>query len=792
MGVIKDILRTMDYGPSPESSEHVGVWLEEHKAGFGHFINGVFTKPGDLFEVFNPATGERIARATQGSPADIDAAVAAARKAQPKWAALSGFERSKHLYALARHVQKRERFLSVLETIDNGKPIRESRDIDIPLVARHFYHHAGWASLIDSEFPGTKPVGVCGQIIPWNFPLLMLAWKIAPALAAGNTLVLKPAEFTPLTALAFAAICAETGLPAGVVNIVTGDGATGAALVAHPGVDKIAFTGSTEVGRAIRKATAGTGKKLSLELGGKSPFVVFEDADLDSAVEGLVDAIWLNQGQVCCAGSRLLVAESVAEPLYAKLRARMANLRIGDPLDKSTDVGAIVAPVQLERIRRLMREGEREGLEFFRANDSLPDRGCFYPPTLVTGVEPASVLAREEIFGPVLVATTFRTPHEAVALANNTRYGLAASVWTENVNRAFEVAARIKAGVVWINSTNMFDAASGFGGYRESGFGREGGREGLSEYRIADEPRPKPNSTRPARLAASPGFAPTRKAADADIDRTAKLHIGGKQARPDSGHSYAVLDAAGREVGRAGLGNRKDIRNAVEAAAKASSWGAATAHNRGQVLYYVAENLAAREDEFARRLSAVTGASARAAKAEVEASIRRAFVYAGYADKFDGAVHATRSRFVTIAMNEPWGVMGIVCPNEAPLLAFVSLVMPAIAMGNCVVIAPSANHPLSATDFYSVLDTSDVPAGVVNIVTGEANVLAKTLAEHDGVDALWYVGDTDGAAEVEALSAGNLKATWTCGAAIDWAKAEGREFLRRATQVKNIWTPYGE
>jgi aldehyde dehydrogenase (NAD+) len=792
MGVIKDILRTMDYGPSPESSEHVGVWLEEHKAGFGHFINGVFTKPGDLFEVFNPATGERIARATQGSPADIDAAVAAARKAQPKWAALSGFERSKHLYALARHVQKRERFLSVLETIDNGKPIRESRDIDIPLVARHFYHHAGWASLIDSEFPGTKPVGVCGQIIPWNFPLLMLAWKIAPALAAGNTLVLKPAEFTPLTALAFAAICAETGLPAGVVNIVTGDGATGAALVAHPGVDKIAFTGSTEVGRAIRKATAGTGKKLSLELGGKSPFVVFEDADLDSAVEGLVDAIWLNQGQVCCAGSRLLVAESVAEPLYAKLRARMANLRIGDPLDKSTDVGAIVAPVQLERIRRLMREGEREGLEFFRANDSLPDRGCFYPPTLVTGVEPASVLAREEIFGPVLVATTFRTPHEAVALANNTRYGLAASVWTENVNRAFEVAARIKAGVVWINSTNMFDAASGFGGYRESGFGREGGREGLSEYRIADEPRPKPNSTRPARLAASPGFAPTRKAADADIDRTAKLHIGGKQARPDSGHSYAVLDAAGREVGLAGLGNRKDIRNAVEAAAKASSWGAATAHNRGQVLYYVAENLAAREDEFARRLSAVTGASARAAKAEVEASIRRAFVYAGYADKFDGAVHATRSRFVTIAMNEPWGVMGIVCPNEAPLLAFVSLVMPAIAMGNCVVIAPSANHPLSATDFYSVLDTSDVPAGVVNIVTGEANVLAKTLAEHDGVDALWYVGDTDGAAEVEALSAGNLKATWTCGAAIDWAKAEGREFLRRATQVKNIWTPYGE
>jgi aldehyde dehydrogenase (NAD+) len=792
MGVIEDILRTMDYGPAPEGSENVRAWLEDHKAGFGHFINGAFLKPGDLFDVFNPATGERIARVTQGSAADIDAAVAAARRALPKWAGLSGFERSKHLYALARHVQKRERFLSVLETIDNGKPIRESRDIDIPLVARHFYHHAGWASLVDSEFPGTSPVGVCGQIIPWNFPLLMLAWKIAPALAAGNTVVLKPAEFTPLTALAFAAVCVEIGLPHGVVNIVTGDGATGAALVAHAGVDKIAFTGSTEVGRAIRKATAGSGKKLTLELGGKSPFVVFEDADLDSAVEGVVDAIWFNQGEVCCAGSRLLVAESVAEALYAKLRARMANLRVGDPLDKSTDVGAIVAPVQLERIRRLVREGELEGLEFFRADDSLPEHGCFYPPTLVTGVEPASVLAREEIFGPVLVAATFRTPDEALALANNTRYGLAASVWTENVNRALEVAARIKAGVVWINSTNMFDAASGFGGYRESGFGREGGREGLHEYRIADEARAKPNSARPPRLNASPGMTPARNVIDGGPDRTAKVYIGGKQTRPDSGYSYAVLDPAGREVGLAGLGNRKDIRNAVEAAGKASPWGAATAHNRAQVLYYIAENLAAREDEFTRRLSAMTGASARAAKLEVDASIRRAFVYAGYADKFDGAVHATRSRFVTIAMNEPWGVMGVVCPDEAPLLAFVSLVMPAIAMGNCIVAVPSASHPLSATDLYSVLDTSDVPAGVVNIVTGEANVLAKTLAEHDGVDAVWYVGDAEGAAQVESLSAGNLKATWTSSAAIDWGKAEGRAFLRRATQVKNIWTPYGE
>ncbi len=737
-----------------------------------------------------PRPARRIARATQGSPSDVDAAVAAARRAQSKWSALSGHERAKHLYALARHVQKRERFLSVLETIDNGKPIRESRDIDIPLVARHFYHHAGWASLIESEFPGTRPVGVCGQIIPWNFPLLMLAWKIAPALAAGNAVVLKPAEYTPLTALAFAEICVEAGLPPGVVNIVTGDGATGAALVAHADVDKIAFTGSTEVGRAIRKATAGTGKKLSLELGGKSPFIVFEDADLDSAVEGVVDAIWFNQGQVCCAGSRLLAAEGIADAIYAKLRARMAKLRVGDPLDKSTDVGAIVAPVQLERIEGLMREGAEEGLEFWRADDALPNRGCFYPPTLVTGVEPASVLAREEIFGPVLVATTFRTPDEAVALANNTRYGLAASVWTENVNRAFEVAARIKAGVVWINSTNQFDAASGFGGYRESGFGREGGREGMAEYRAVETRTGKPYVPRQAPLTASPGLNPSAEIGS--LDRTAKLYVGGKQARPDSGYSYAVLDPRGREVGLAGFGNRKDIRNAVEAASKATSWGAATAHNRAQVLYYVAENLSARADEFALRLRNTTGASVRVAKAEVEASIRRAFFYAGFADKFDGAVHATRSRFVTLAMNEPWGVMGIVCPDEAPLLAFVSLVTPAIAMGNCVVVVPSSLHPLSATDLYSVLDTSDVPAGVVNIVTGEANALAATLAEHDGVDALWYVGDPSGAAKVEALSAGNLKATWAASSAVDWSRAEGREFLRRATQVKNIWTPYGE
>jgi aldehyde dehydrogenase (NAD+) len=798
MGKIRDILRTMEYGPSPESNEHVLTWLQAHKNGFGHFINGAFVKPGALFEVANPATGKAIAKVTQGTAADIDAAVSAARKAFGSWSTTPGHIRARHLYALARHIQKRDRFLAVLESMDNGKPIRESRDLDIPLVARHFYHHAGWAELIETEFPGQKPVGVCGQIIPWNFPLLMLAWKIAPALAAGNTVVLKPAEFTPLTALAFAEICRDAGLPPGVVNIVTGDGAPGEALVAHSGVDKIAFTGSTEVGRLIRKATAGTGKKLSLELGGKSPFVVFEDADLDSAVEGIVDAIWFNQGQVCCAGSRLLVQEGVAERMYDKLRARMEHLRVGDPLDKSTDIGAIVAPVQLQRIARLVDEGARNGATVWRPNSPLPTQGCFYPPTLITDVEPASTLAEVEIFGPVLVAMTFRTPDEAVALANNTRYGLAASVWSENINRSLEIAAQIKAGVIWINSTNLFDAAAGFGGYRESGFGREGGREGLGEYLADASPKNKParSETSPSILSALPGHKVSESDDPVGIDRTAKLYIGGKQARPDSGYSYSVLDMRGKAVGVASLGNRKDIRNAVEAASKAVSWGAATGHNRAQVLYYVAENINARAAEFAARLAAMTGGAPSKARAEVETAIRRTFFYAGFADKFDGAVHSTRSRHITLAMNEPWGVLGIACPDDAPLLALVSMIMPAIAMGNRVVVVPSPIYPLAATDLYQVLDTSDVPAGVVNIVTGERDVLAKTLAQHEGVDALWYCGTPTGAKMVEAESISNLKSTWVeAGSARDWSldsQSQGRAFLRRATQVKNIWAPYGE
>ena len=799
---VKEIFNTMDYGPAPESADAAYEWLGRHKGRLELFIGGKFVKArsNERFDTLNPATKETLASIAQAGEKDVDAAVTAARKAFPAWSGLSGHARARYLYALARQLQKHSRLFAVLETLDNGKPIRETRDLDIPLAVRHFYHHAGWAQLKDTELSGYESVGVCGQIIPWNFPVLMLAWKLAPALAMGNTVVLKPAEFTPLTALLFAEITQEVGLPPGVVNVVTGDGRTGELLVAHDGVDKLAFTGSTEVGKLIHKKSAGSGKKLSLELGGKSPFIVFEDADLDSVVEGVVDAIWFNQGQVCCAGSRLLVQEGVADTLVGKLRARMETLRVGDPLDKSVDMGAIVAEVQLTKIARLVEQGRLEGATCYQPSWSVPQTGFFFPPTLFMDAEPASTIAQVEIFGPVLVGSTFRTPAEAVEVANNTPYGLASSIWTENVNLALDIAPKIKAGVVWVNCTNQFDAAAGFGGYRESGFGREGGREGLFEYVKPTWEKGLPSYS--ADELGAPRLPDNLDVADdlnfglPAIDRTPKLYIGGKQARPDSGYSVRVLDAEGRLAGEVGEGNRKDVRNAVEAALKSSSWTKATVHTRAQVLYYLAENLSARSPEFEARLVQLTGVTRRKAEAEVLASVERLFYYAAYADKYDGQVHGVPARNVTLAMNEPLGVIGVVCPDDAPLLSFVSLVAPAVAMGNRVVALPSERYPLISTDLYQVLDTSDVPGGVINIVTGPRESLAKTLAQHDEVDGLWYVGSAEGSAMVERESVGNLKRTWVnYGKRRNWFDAEqgqGREYLRRATQVKNIWVPYGE
>ena len=780
---IREIFETMSYGPAPEGATEAMAWLDRHGRRFGHFVGGAFTGPGETFETRNPANGKVLADVSRGNEADVDAAVRAARKAFGPWSRRGGHERARVLYALARLLQKHARMFAVLETLDNGKPIRESRDIDLPLAARHFYYHAGLAQLLEGERPGMAPHGVCGQVIPWNFPLLMLAWKVAPALAAGNTVVLKPAEYTPLTALLFAEVCREAGVPKGVVNIVTGDGATGAALVAHPGVDKVAFTGSTEVGRRIREVTAGTGKALTLELGGKSPYIVFDDADLDSAVEGLVDAIWFNQGQVCCAGSRLLVQEGVAGRFHDRLKRRMDGLRVGDPLDKCIDVGAVVDPVQLATIARMVDEGGAEG-EVYRARVEMPE-GCFYPPTLITGLSPAAMLMQEEIFGPVLVSATFRTPAEAVQLANNTRFGLAATVWTENVNLALDVAPKLRAGVVWVNATNLFDAAAGFGGVKESGFGREGGWEGLGAYLrpVGQGPRLKPVA---AVAAPKEGDGPD------GLDRTAKVYVGGRQARPDGGYSRAVWSPKGRLLGHAPVGNRKDIRNAVEAAHAAKGWGRTTGHLRGQVLYYLAENLSARAAEFAARLRDLTG---KRGEAEVEASVRRLFTWAAWADKHDGAAKGVPLRGIALAMNEPVGVIGALCPDEAPLLGFVSVMAPAIAMGNTCVLIPSEPFPLAATDFYQVLDTSDVPGGVVNIVTGSHAELGKTLAGHMDVDAVWSFSSADLSGMIEREAAGNLKRTWVNhGRGRDWfgPEGEGRVFREAATEVKTIWVPYGE
>jgi aldehyde dehydrogenase (NAD+) len=791
MPTIKEILQTMDYGPALETTKEAQAWLDGHERRFGLFIDNAWSDAGETFATTNPADGVELAQVTQATNDDVERAVAAARRAQPGWVALGGHGRAKIMYALSRLLQKHARLFAVLETLDNGKTIRETRDADLPLVARHFYHHAGWAQLQAEEFADYRAVGVVGQIVPWNFPLLMLAWKIAPALAAGNTVVFKPAEYTPLTALLFAELCQRAGVPAGVVNIVTGDGRVGEAIVNHPGIDKIAFTGSTEVGRLIRKSTAGSGKKLSLELGGKSPFIVFDDADLDAAVEGLVDSIWFNQGQVCCAGSRLLVQESVYDRFIKKVKARMETLRVGSPLDKSNDIGALVDPVQQQRIHGLVESARAEGCEVWQPTGELSTSGSWYLPTLITGASTSAAVAQAEIFGPVLVAMSFRTPAEAVQLANNTVYGLAACVWSESISLALDVVPQIKAGVVWINTANQFDAGCGFGGYKESGYGREGGKEGMYEYLT-----PLSEDARPA----APVFAAKGavKAADADspfaIDRTAKLYIGGKQARPDGAYSRAINGANGAFLADIGEGSRKDIRNAVEAAHKAAGWAKATAHNRAQVLYYIAENLAIRADEFAARIAQQTGSTD--AAREVAASVERLFYWAAWADKYDGQVHQPPMHGITVALNEPVGVIGIVCPNENPLLGFISLVAPALALGNRVVAVPSEQYPLSAIDLYQVLDTSDLPGGALNIVTGSADELARTLASHGEIDAVWrHDGSAEGCAEVERLSSETLKRTWTGGAkGRDWfdpKQAGGRVVLQHASQVKNVWIPYG-
>ena len=782
----------LNYSQALESDSQAQAWLQQNQRRFGHYIDGAFTGEVEatLVEVLNPATSEVLAHIEVASKEQIDLAIASARVAQPDWLALGGLGRAKILYALARNLQKYARLAAVLETLDNGKPIRESRDADIPLAIRHFYHHAGWAKLQDREFPDHGPVGVVAQIIPWNFPLLMLSWKVAPAIAMGNTLVIKPAEQTPLTAMLFAQICHESGVPNGVVNIINGAGETGAMLAAHEGVNKVAFTGSTVVGRAIRLATAGQGKKLTLELGGKSAFIVFEDADLDAVVEGLVDSIWFNQGEVCCAGSRLLVQAPIAQQLHAKLKHRMQQLRTGSPLDKSIDVGSLVSQQQFNRVDQLVRQGLQAGGEVFQAHDQDPSAN-YYPPTLITEVDASHPLVQEEIFGPVLVSMTFRTQSEAVSLANNSRYGLSASVWSENINRAMDVAPKIQAGVVWINNHNQFDAACGFGGVKESGFGREGGKEGLYEYLT-----PKGLTAMAAPKAKQQTSNMPEIGNSNAIDRTLKFYVAGKQVRPDSGHSQACHNHDGSIAALVGVGGRKDVRNAVSAALKASGWTQQTAHGRAQVIYFLAENLSQREAEWLKRLRTVCGYSQTQAQAEFDATIACLFTYAAWADKYDGAVHNAPYRGVTLALPEAVGVIGLIAPNMQPLISTLAIIAPAIAMGNRVVLVASESYPSIALELVQVLETSDMPAGVVNIIAGPKPDLANHIAGHGEVEAMWCWANDSINKYAEQVSAADLKRTWTHAEMdrnwLDPIQSEGSEFLRQATQVKNIWTPYGD
>ena len=626
---------SMEYGPAPEDPKEVDRWLDGHQRSFDHYIDGAWKKPasGEYFATSDPATGEKIADVAHGDAADVDAAVKAARKALPAWQALSGHQRARYLYALARQVQKHSRRLAVLETMDNGKPIRESRDIDIPLVARHFYHHAGWAQLLRVEFPGYTACGVVGQVIPWNFPLLMFAWKVAPALAAGNTVVIKPAEYTPLTALAFAELAMEVGLPPGVLNVLNGDGRTGALLVEHDDIDKIAFTGSTEVGRIIRKATAARPRssRLNSAANRRSSSSMTPISTPPSkawlTASGSTRARSAAPARACWCRS---ASPKPSTPKCARAWRRCASAR---RWIKSIDIGAIVAPVQLERIRSLVDQGVAEGATCWQPQSTLPQKGLYFPPTLLTGVHPTATVAQEEIFGPVLAAMTFRTPSEAVELANNTIYGLAASIWSESINVALDVASQVKAGVVWVNCTNLFDASCGFGGYRESGYGREGGREGMYEYL---EPTWLHERSKQSMLRKPPRRLPrvrqrTTMLSDT-IDRTVKQYIGGKQARPDSGYSFPVYGRDGTAARRSAAGQSQGHSQRGRSRAQGREVGEdCRAHPRADSLLHRRKPDPA-PGEITGRLAQVVGEEQ--AAAEVDAGIERIFTYAAWADKY--------------------------------------------------------------------------------------------------------------------------------------------------------------
>jgi aldehyde dehydrogenase (NAD+) len=849
-----------DYAPAPESAAIGRVRDRYQMYVGGRFVDG----RGDDVKTINPGTEEALASVSTAAVADVDDAVAAARTAyEQTWSRISGAERGKYLFRIARGIAERARELAVVETLDNGKPIKESRDVDIPTASAHFFYYAGWADKLQHAGFGPSPrsLGVAGQVIPWNFPLLMAAWKIAPALAAGNTVVIKPAETTPLSILVLAEIIADADLPPGVVNIITGAGDIGAALVNHPGIDKVAFTGSTEVGKQIQSSLAGTGRKITLELGGKAANIIFDDAPVDQAVEGIVNGIFFNQGHVCCAGSRLLVQESVADEVIEKLRARVATLRLGDPMDKNTDVGAINSATQLATIRSLTDAGDAEGASRWTSPCPVPDRGFYFPPTVFTDVSQSMRIAREEIFGPVLSVLTFRTPDEAVAKANNTPYGLSAGVWTEKGSRILGMASAMRAGVVWANTFNRFDPTAAFGGYKESGFGREGGRSGLSAYLDTDDEfvgespsagtisavttsrrddrshrvRGTAVDTAPAGTAdvsaeadtlavaerlseaealadavdvvASVEKANTADTADATtipgprvgVAKTYKLYIGGAFPRSESGRTYPVADSSGAFAANAAQASRKDARDAVSAARKAfRGWSGATAYNRGQVIYRIAEMLEGRRAQFIDLLGGdkdAVGASGLAAARDVDLSIDRLVQFAGWTDKIAavfGGANPVAGPYFSFSTPEPTGVVAAIGPQDDQLLGLVSVIAPIITSGNTIVVIANRSRPLPAITLAEVLATSDLPGGVVNILTGDPAEIAPHLAAHGDVNALDLTGSSASLrTELERAAAGTVKRVYAPSRVPDFTREPGTARMRAFLETKTVWHPTG-
>ncbi|GAA0312749.1 aldehyde dehydrogenase family protein [Rhodovulum strictum] len=754
---VSDLMQTMDYGPAPENPAEALDWLAGHGNRFGHFIAGRFTTPREGVEARNPATGEVLAMLTAATAEEVDEAVAAARRAQPKWAGLGGAARARHLRALARLIRQRARLISVLETLDSGQPIRESREMGVALAERLFHHHAGLAQLLDKDWPGHVAQGVSGLILPSSAALLTLASLAAPALSAGNTLVLKPAERTSLGALLFADLVREAGLPRGVVNVVNGGAAVGELLVAHPGIDGIGFAGTAGVGRAIRAATAGSGKALGLHLASKPPVIVCEDADLDAAVEGAVEAL-CTRGPAGGAGARLILQEGIAGDFLGRLKARMTRLRLGDPLDKGTDIGALIDEGQRDHLAALLAEGAAEG-ELFQPDGPLPERGAFHPPTLISGLAPASRLMQAEVFGPVLVSTTFRTPAEAVQLANDSRHGQVASLWSETIATALELAPRLAARVIRVNGMTMPDAA-GSGG-------------------LIDHLRP---ARRGKRLKPP---APPRQGDP--LTRSEPLWIGGKRVAPGGGQSRAILDPRGQRIGQVGLATREDVAAAVAAARKAQpGWATQGAPARAQMLFAIADTLSTQEADFADLLREMTGAPKAEVAAEVALGVERLFTWAAHAD--------TQAGEIGPGLAMPLGVIGAICPDEAPLLGLVSVLAPAIAMGNACVLVPSDPFPLAAMAFCRVLESAGLPGGVVNMITGAHAALAEPLAAHMDVDAVWCFSSSDLSAGIERAAARDLKRTWVNhGRARDWWGDEGedRAFLRAATEIRTIRIPRG-